>query len=86
MSMKKQAAFLGLAALMMGAANDFYGTSTRPKKRVVLPKDESEQAKRRRHELYGTDQTEHIYVINGVTIRATSKKVAKKIYRKKYKN
>ena len=83
--MKKQAMLLGLAALMMGTASDFYGAPTRPKRGRVQPEDESVETKKRRHQQYGTDLTEHDYVINGETIRATSKKVARKIYEKRHK-
>lgn len=45
-----------------------------------LTKEESEQAKLKRHREYSGDQSKHEYNIHGVKIIATSKKVAMKIY------
>lgn len=76
--MKKVTSHLALAALMMAAANGYEPT----RRSVKMEGIDSPQAKKKRHQQYGGDQTMHNYVINGVTIQATSKKVAKKIYKR----
>ena len=77
--MKKSIGMLGTLALMMAAAG--YGNPY-PKKHEALEKERplTDKQKAERHRIYGSDQTMHDYVIQGVKIRATSKKTAKKIF------
>jgi len=79
--MKKATSYLALAAMMMAVANGY-----EPKQRTVnrekMEAPDSPQKKKKRHQLYGGDQTMHNYIINGITIQAVSKKVAKKIYKR----
>lgn len=78
--MKKTTSYMALSAMMMAVANGY-----RPTRTVYREKSEvtdSPQKKKTRHQQYGGDQTMHNYIINGITIQATSKKVAKKIYRR----
>lgn len=49
--------------------------------KFVTPKQKAE-----RHRVYGSDLTMHEYIIAGVVIRATNKKMAKKIYQRQMKN
>lgn len=78
-SMKKSALMM-MALAMLEAANNQHHHYTREKEPAMLTKEEIEQAKLKRHREYGGDQATHEYDINGVKIRATSKKVARKIY------
>lgn len=81
MSNMKKSAFMMMAMAMLEAANNQHHHYYAPEKRPAIPtKEESEQAKLKRHREYGGDQATHEYDINGVKIRATSKKVARKIY------
>jgi hypothetical protein len=75
----KKSALMMMAMAMLGAAEYPYHRRY-PTKPASPKKDESEQAKLKRHREYGSDQTAHEYIINGVKIIATSKKVAMKIY------
>jgi hypothetical protein len=80
-SSMKKSAFMMMAMAMLEAANNQHHHYYAPEKRPAIPtKEESEQAKQKRHREYSGDQATHEYNINGVKIRATSKKVAKKIY------
>lgn len=49
---------------------------------IKLKRELTETEKLRRHRELSSDQTMHKYVVNGVEIEATSKKVAQKIYRR----
>lgn len=79
MSNMKKSALMMMAMAMLGAAEYPYHRRY-PTKPASPKKDESEQTKLKRHREYSSDQATHEYIINGVKIRATSKKVAKKIY------
>lgn len=79
-NMKKSALMMMALAMLEAAKNPHHHYYTPEKRPAILTKEESEQAKLKRHREYGSDQTTHEYNINGVKIRATSKKVAKKIY------
>ena len=79
--MKKAASYMALAAMMMAVANG-YGQTQRTVYREKNEDPDSPQKKKKRHQLYGGDQTMHKYIINGITIQASSKKVAKKIYKR----
>lgn len=77
--MKKSIGMLGTLALMMAATECGYPFHEEHKPlRKERPLTDKQKADR--HRLYGGDQTMHEYVINGLTIRATSKKTAKKIF------
>ena len=77
----RKSALMMMAMAMLEAANNQQYHHYTPKNEPAIPtKEESEQAKLKRHREYGGDQETHEYNINGVKIRATSKKVAKKIY------
>ncbi len=81
MSNMKKSALMMMALAMLEAAKNphhhYYALEKRP---AILTKEESEQTKLKRHREYSSDQATHEYIINGVKITATSKKVAKKIY------
>lgn len=79
-NMRKSALMMMAMAMLEAANNQQYHHYTPKKEPAILTKEESEQAKLKRHREYSGDQATHEYNINGVKIRATSKKVAKKIY------
>lgn len=68
-------------ALLMAAALANEGNRYR-KEPINLGKELTDQGKLKRHREFSSDQTMHEYTINGVVIKATSKKVALKIYRR----
>ena len=78
---------LAYLASMGMESRKFYGKrpiASGREKPIALGRELTEQEKLKRHREYGADQTMHEYVINGVVIKATSKKVALKIYRRTY--
>jgi hypothetical protein len=78
--MKKNLLLTALA--MMAVAMDGKGGRYYRDEPVKAKRELTDQEKLKRHREYGADQTMHEYTINGVVIRATSKKVALKIYRR----
>lgn len=76
--MKKNLLFTALAMIAMdGKGGKYYRDEP-----VKVKRELTTQEKLKRHREYSADQTMHEYTINGVVIRATSKKVALKIYRR----
>lgn len=79
--MKKQTKHLGVMMLALAAMEAANG-----KRRIYdyqeqrQPRELTAEEKAKRHLEFGADQTMHAYNINGIIIKATSKKVAKKIY------
>lgn len=77
---------LPMIAMLAAADTDTDGFYYRkPPKKFRPERELSETEKLKRHREYGTDQTKHKYLIRGVEIIATSKKVALKIYEKRTK-
>ena len=70
---------LSTIAMLLAADTDnlYY---RKPPKKYGFGRELSETEKLKRHREYGADQTKHKYLIHGVEIIATSKKVALKIY------
>lgn len=78
--MKKNLLLATLA--MMAMAMDRKGGRYYRDEPVKVKQELTDQEKLKRHREYGADQTMHEYIINGVVIKATSKKVALKVYRR----
>jgi len=71
---------LPLMAMLLAQSEGKKMPRTKVEPKIERPLTDAE--KKKRHQLYSGDQTQHKYDINGVVIRATSKKVARKIYQR----
>ena len=78
----KKSLLMSTLALAYMASIGMEGRKLYREKPIALGRELTETEKLRRHRELSSDQTMHKYVINGVEIEATSKKVAQKIYRR----